>query len=176
MAVGLGLAIVGVLLLYVAPGFGVTAALFPERLRPSDARARSWLEVATLAFVLSLAMTILFGELLQATPAGFSATWSVPSLQVLDGLVAVMGVGVGAVRGAFSRRTDPVGTGGTVGEGTWPALRELERLAEARRAVDRSLREPGLLPARREELDRRRRELDDEDALLRRRREAEFAA
>ncbi|MFY9717906.1 MAG: DUF1616 domain-containing protein, partial [Thermoplasmata archaeon] len=57
-------ATVGGLLLFVVPGFTLARCLFPEwRFRGPDG-ARRALETATLAFVLSIALTVLVGSAL----------------------------------------------------------------------------------------------------------------
>jgi hypothetical protein len=166
----------GVLLLYVAPGLGLAAALFPERFRPARERGRAWLEVATLAFVLSLAVTILFGEMLQASTTGFSASWSSPTLEFLDGIVAAMGLGVGAVRGAFSRDPLPEVSPEPSEAATWPTLRELEHLTLEERRLKRALRSEGLAPAERSRLEAERLEVEEARRAVLRRREVELAA
>jgi hypothetical protein len=151
-AVDLLQATVGGLLLFVVPGFALARCLFPEwRFRGPDG-ARRALETATLAFVLSVALTVLVGSaLLGLAPGGFAAAWGDPVLEVALAAVAVVAFAAGAVRGAYSRipPTGPVGTDDPGGEGSF----------ELTRALDRLHREDPTVGSRRvEELEQRREE------------------
>ena len=178
MAVSPALAALGLVVLYLLPGLGLAAAVFPERFRPARERRRALVEVAALAVVMSVAVTILFGEALQASAAGFSASWSDPTLELLDGGLGLAGLAVGALRGAFSE-----GPSGELppavpseNEEAWPALRQLERLAREERRIDRSLRRADLAASERTELERRRAAIREERSGLLRRRERDYAA
>jgi hypothetical protein len=175
MAVPLALSLAGLLLLFVAPGLGLSAALFPEKVRPARDRGRAWLELAALSVIVSLAVTVLLGEFLQASSLGFSASWSDPGLELLDGAVALAGLVVAIVRGAFGSTPLPEPPNDP-DAGGWPALRSFEGLAREERRIERELAAPGLASDRRRELEARREELRAERESLRRRREAEFAA
>jgi Protein of unknown function (DUF1616) len=170
-------AIVGLLLLFVVPGFFTTRALFPEwRLTGADALIR-WVETAALSLVLSVAYTVLVGSvLLNLGGAGFSASWSDPTLE--GGLLAVSGVGAGlaVARGGFSR-TPPKApalepSGGE--EGAWELVQRGEELARRERRLRHALR-TARDPA---ESERIRSELEGvgrERESLRQAREAEYA-
>lgn len=164
-------------LLFVVPGFGVTCAVFPERIRPARDRNRVWLEVATVTFLTSLSVTILLGELLQAGP-GFSASWGDPRLELLDLAVGVVGLGFGRARGAFRRPATAPGVPGETSapRGGWETLRALERLTAEERSIDRRLRRASLPATERDELERRRDDLARERRKIVDQRRSEYAA
>jgi hypothetical protein len=177
MVVPFGLTILGLLLLYLLPGLGLSAAVFPERFRPAPERRRALLEVAVLSVVMSLSVTVLFGEALQASSLGFSATWSDPTLELLDGAVAVAGLAIGGMRGAFSAAPEAVGSPeNPVAVAPWPALRRLEQLAREERTLTRSLRDASLSAPDRKDLERRRGAVTAERAELLAQREGDLAA
>lgn len=168
------LGLLALFLVFVLPGLGLTAAVFPERIRPARDRGRQALEVVALTLLASVSITVLLGELLQTVGPGFSASWSDPRLELLDLLIGGVGLVIGGARGAFRRGVDP----GTQppGDPAWETLRTLERLSAEERAIGRSLRRSDLSEAERRSLEQRRRELAEARRDLGRRREAEYAA
>ncbi len=177
MSVSPLLGLLAVLLFFVWPGFGLSVGLFPERLRPRADRGRIALELATLSVIVSLSVTILFGELLQAGP-GFSASWTDPRLEGLDALAGALGLGVGIARGAL-HPTETAVPSAPAPEGPregWETLRTLERLDQERRTIDRRLRQGDLGAAERADLEARRARVDGERQAVRRLREAENAS
>lgn len=172
-------AIAGLLLVFFVPGYALTKALFPEwRLRGKERYLRL-LEIVTLAFVLSVVLTVLVGyALLTGAPGGFQAYWTDPLLEtILAGLAAVAFV-LSWVRGAYRREPpsprapedDPAS------ESAWELSRELERLAREERRLNHELRtragDQRDVARLLEELDRVRAHRDQ----LREHREAEYAA
>jgi uncharacterized membrane protein len=133
----------GLLLVFFVPGYAVTKALFPEwRIRGRVAGLRL-VEITTLAFVTSVALTVLVGYgLLAGAPGGFQASWSDPVLEAI--LVAIAGLAalVGFLRGAYARvppaptATEP--DGGE--EGAWEVSREIDRLDRQLRRLRHDLR------------------------------------
>src|SRR5271156_4009889 len=96
-------ALAGLLLVFVLPGLAVARALFPEwRFRGAEGLPHL-VETAALTIVLSVALTILVGFGLLNTPAGFSASWSDPVLEIILAGITVAGFVVAGYRGAFSR-------------------------------------------------------------------------
>ncbi len=167
-----GLEIVaGILLLFFGPGYFVTKATFPEwRVRGDDALVRA-IEIGTLSFVLSVALTVLVGySLLVGGPQGFQAAWSDPVLEAVLFAIAILALGVGAVRGAY-RAIPPVRTPTSAPgeEGPFELARELTRLDREEKRLHRELdradtteqqasleSQLGAVRARRTELQRRR--------------------
>lgn len=178
MTVSPPLAVLGGLLVFVLPGYAVSKAVFPEwRIRGSKALLTA-VELATLSLVLSVTLTVLVGfALLNATPAGFQATWSDPRLEAALGAITGLGLAVAVGRGGFSRvppptpalEDDPGLTGG------WEAMRRLDQLVREERGLRRSL--VGAPPGSKEELELRSRieRVRAEAASVRARREAELA-
>jgi len=172
-------AIAGGLLLFFVPGFALSRAVFPEwRLRGPGAALRQ-LETVTLAFVLSVTLTVLVGvALLDGTPAGFAGAWSDPVLEGILAGIAAVAFGVGWARGAYrAGRAEPAGAGPLdAGEfGAWELDRELEDLARQERRIVHALRVRSVGPpeaaALRDELERVR----SRQAELGQAREAEYA-
>ncbi|HYA54414.1 MAG TPA: DUF1616 domain-containing protein [Thermoplasmata archaeon] len=170
--------VVGGLLVFFAPGYFLTKAVYPEWRIRGVAATRRLVEVVTLSFVLSIGLTILVGYgLLSAGSGGFVATWSDPVLEGALAGVAAVGLVVAVARGAFSR-TPPAGPKGTpeaAEEGAWELSQELERLGRDERRLEHALRVSGSNSPERTkivaELDSVRAERD----ALRRRREEEYA-
>jgi len=169
-------AIVGLLLIFFVPGYGVTKATFPDwRVRGPDGLRRG-LEIATLSFVLSVVLTVLLGAvLLAANPGGFQSYWTDPLLEAGLAAVAAVGFAVALLRGGFARTPpaapSPEPSGGE--EGAWELSRELDRLAREERRLQHALRAgsastPDQLRA---ELDR----VHEEVERLRTQREADYA-
>ena len=177
--VALGEAIAGGLLVFFLPGFLIARATFPDwRLRGPGSALRI-LETVSLAFVLSVTLTVLVGVvLLDGTPAGFSAGWADPGLEGGLALIAVIALAVGWLRGAYSTGTvasvvyAPTAEGET---GAWELDRELEALARQERRILHALRVRSASATEeaelREELDRVR----GRQAELGRTREAQYA-
>ncbi|HTT26083.1 MAG TPA: hypothetical protein VMH90_03865 [Thermoplasmata archaeon] len=163
----------GLFLLYGAPGLGVAAAVFPEKFRWRP-QLEDVVELAVLAVVVSVAVTILFGSALAATPNGFASTWASPALLVGDGAVAVVGglVGVGRrVAGVVPAPPELA----SPDAGGWATLRSLEAMAREERRITRALRRTSGEGPERSALEARLRDLKAERESLRKSREAEFA-
>jgi hypothetical protein len=169
-------ALAGLAVLFLLPGFGLTAALFPERIRPARDRSLAAVEVVALSVIVSVSVTILLGELLQTAGPGFSASWSDPRLELLDLGLGLASLGVGAVRGAFRRSPEPASPGEAPADLGWETLRSFERLAAEERRIERSLKRDGLDAAERAGLERRRELIRAERQALRERREREYAS
>lgn len=170
-------ALAGGLLLFFVPGFTVARAVFPERRFRGPAGLRGALELGVLAFVLSVVLTVLAGYvLLSVAPGGFSAGWSSPVLEELLAGIAAVAFAVGALHGAYAR-TPPAGRAapGTGEEGAWPVSEELDRLrAEKARRAARLRTRPSSEEAAK--LGRELAELDEQEAAIARRREADYDA
>ncbi len=161
----------GAALFFFLPGFALVRAVFPEKRFRGAAGLRGAVELAVLSFVLSVVLTVLVGYLLlSVAPGSFSATWTTPTLEVALAALAVVGFGVGAVRGAYSA-TPPLSRTPSAlpgDEGAWELSQKLDRLAAERRAARRGPADTsGATSAR---LAR----LDDEEGALARAREAEY--
>ncbi len=169
-------AVVGGLLLFFAPGYGVARAVFPEwRLRGPLALRRA-VETIALAFVTSVALTVIVGSFLLISPGGFQAAWSDPVLEAALAAVTVLGLVVAGLRGAFSR-PGPAETHSTSGgeTGAWELTRELDRLGREERQLRRELESSPPGGPRTAELARRIDEIRARDSELRRHREEEYA-
>jgi hypothetical protein len=171
-------AFAGLLLVFFLPGYALAKASFPEwRIRGRSGLLRL-VETVTLAFVLSIALTVLLGyALLVAAPGGFQAYWTDPVLEVALAGVTAVGFVAGWVRGAY-RREPPVSpaAGAEPGEeGAWELTRELEEIGREERRLTHALRTRTATPAEerrlREDLER----LQERRDLLGERREAEYA-
>lgn len=169
--------VIGILLLFFVPGYFVTKATFPEwRIRGDDALLRA-IEIGTLSFVLSVALTVLIGYgLLVGSTQGFQAAWSDPVLEGILGAIAVLALIVGAARGAYRAEPPVRPTAPAPGEQRpFELARELTRLDHEedrlRKAIERAdtSEEADGLKSELEAVRVRRIE-------LRRRREAEYAA
>jgi len=169
---------VGVPLLFFVPGYTVTKAIFPEwRVRGAVALRRG-LEIGTLAFVLSVVLTVLAGELLLASaPGGFQASWNDPVLESVLAAIALAGFVAGWVRGAYAAAPPPVPAppGDEGEEGAWELTRRLDELGREERRLRHALRiARGSDPERatlRRDLDR----VVGEQEALGREREASYA-
>ena len=176
--VDLAESIAGGLLLFVLPGLATARALFPEwRFRGPDGLRRA-LETVTLAFVLSVALTVLVGSLLLGVaPGGFAASWSDPILEAALAAVTVVAVLAGALRGAYSRsppaRSLPAPEPG--GAGAWELGRELDRLHREDRRLVHRLRGLTAEDPQVADIERQRAELARRIEGLERRREEEYA-
>ncbi|MGA7846309.1 MAG: hypothetical protein WCB18_04370 [Thermoplasmata archaeon] len=96
--------LVGLLLVFALPGYGITKATFPEwRIRGPEALLRV-VEVATLSLVLSVTVTILVGFVLGNLPGSFfQAGWSDPLLEGILAAISAVGISVAILRGGFSK-------------------------------------------------------------------------
>jgi hypothetical protein len=165
---------IGLFVLYGAPGLGVAAALFPEKFT----RRAGWeelVEMAVLAVVGSVAVTILLGSVLAATPAGFSASWSSPALLLGDAVIAVAGGALGVARRVIAP-TVPPSSEDPEAANAWPTLRSLESMAQEERHLRRALRRRENDAAERSALESRLTALQAERDSVRRAREAELAS
>ncbi len=171
------LAAIGLLLVFVLPGYTITKALFPEwRVRGPTAGLTA-VEIVSLTLVNSVALTIVIGFALLVLPGrGFAATWSDPLLEIVLAGISVLALGVGMVRGAYSQRPPPapapIDDPGT--RDGWELVQRLEAIDRERRRLRHVLRRAGASPT---EADRARStiaQLDAEAAALRRDREAEY--
>lgn len=167
--------VIGLLLVFLLPGYALTKAIFPEwRVRGPTAALRA-VELLTLSLVLSVVATILVGFVLANGPGpGFSASWSDPVLEVVLAALTLLALAVGAVRGAFAREPPaaPLLDPSPGSDDGWALVVRLETLDRERRSAQHHLRR-----ATGAEVDRWRNviaELDREAARLRTRREAEY--
>ena len=170
-------AVAGGLLLFVVPGFTIARALFPEwRFRGPDG-ARHALETATLAFVLSVALTVLVGSaLLGVAPGGFAAAWSDPLLETVLAAIAVVGAVAGVLRGAYARvpPTPPAGPEDDE-DGAFELTRELDRLYREERRLSPRARGTAASEAASADIEQQRAELKDRIDALEQRREEQYA-
>jgi hypothetical protein len=168
----------GILLIFFVPGFALTKAVFPEwRVRGPDAGLKA-VEVATLSFVVSVALAVFVGYLLLlASPGGFQAYWSSPVLEAVLAAVALVGAIVAYARGAFS----PVPPPGpsrepdTGEEGAWELMRELDRLTREERRLLHAIRQAPSNAPELAGLTEQLARIRSEEERLRTRREAEYA-
>jgi Protein of unknown function (DUF1616) len=170
--------IAGLFLVFFAPGYAVTRALFPEwRLRGPTA-LRRLVETLTLSFVLSVVLTVLVGYLLLAlAPGGFQAFWSDPVLELSLFGVTVAGLIAATARGAFARHPPAVRPGPDVPsgeEGAWELSLELDRLRREERKLLHALRAPKASPAETGTLQEKLRQVRERATDLARRREADY--
>lgn len=170
--------VAGFLLVFFLPGYALTKATFPEwRLRGPDAILR-FLETVTLAFVLSVTLTVLAGyALLAAAPGGFQAYWTDPVLEaVLAGIAAIAFV-AGGLRGAYRHEPPPArarpDAPGDSGAGE--VTRELDRIGREERRLAHELRVRGSDPAEGERLRAALARLETQRTELQRQREEEYA-
>lgn len=167
----------GILLLFFAPGYFVTKATFPEwRVRGENALVRA-IEIGTLSFVLSVALTVLVGyTLLVGGPQGFQAAWSDPVLEAILFAIAILAFGVGVARGAY-RSTPPARAPATDSGEDLPfeVARELTRLDREESRLRRELHRAGTTKER-TDLEGQLGTVRARRTELQRRREAEYAA
>ncbi len=171
-------AIAGFLLVFFVPGYALAKAVFPEWRIRGAAALRRLVEVVTLAFVLSVVLTVLVGYgLLVATPAGFQAYWSDPVLEAVLAGVAAVAFAAAWARGAF-RRTPPVPARPIEGpseEGARELTEYLAGLEREARRVRHQLRTGVSDPAERDRLNARLEEIRLESRRAAERREALYA-
>jgi uncharacterized membrane protein len=165
-------AFVGLLLVFVLPGYTITKATFPDWRVRGQRALLTFVELVTLAFVLSVVLTVLVGSALLLTPSGFQAYWTDPVLEVVLAAIALAAFGLGWLRGAYRREppATPAAPPSAGEEGAWELTRELEAIGREERRIRHTLRvgdhppsetarlraELNALGARREELCRAR--------------------
>lgn len=165
--------VLGLLLVFVLPGYTLTKLLFPEWRVRGDAAGIRAVEIVSLSLVLSVALTIAIGFLLANGP-GFSARWSDPVLEGILAAVTLVALAGGAARGAY-RHDAPAAPGLEPSPGSddgWGLVVRLETIDRERRRAQHQLRRAGG-----SEADRWRAtiaDLDREAAALKARREAEY--
>lgn len=173
-----GEAVAGGLLIFVVPGFAVAKALFPERRVRGAGGVRWAVELATLALVLSVVLTVLVGYLLLSTaPGGFSASWSDPVLEAALAAIALVAFVAGLVQGAYARPAPraPALRDDAGEEGAWELSERLGALQRARAALTREQGRRGATdPEAAAELKSRRAAIDAEERQLQQQREAEY--
>ena len=178
MAASLPETLLGLLLVFFLPGFGVLRALFPEQRVFRPLSLRTLVEEVTGSLVLSVTLTILVGFAWLGSTTGVQASWSDPIVEVILGAIAGLALAVAALRGSFARTPPPApALEPTAGEaGAFELLRALDQFAREERRLEHKLRVVGEgsreAEAIRDALERVRSEADQ----VRRRREAEYAA
>jgi hypothetical protein len=168
---------VGIPLLFFVPGYTLAKALFPEWRVRGTLRWRRLLELATLAFVLSVVLTVLVGGLLLATsPTGFQASWSDPQVEAVLAAIALAAFVAGWGRGAYSQ--DPPAVHGPEeepgGEGAWELRQRLDELAREERRLRHRLRTAPVSGSERSALEGEIERVLAEQETLGRTREAEY--
>lgn len=165
-------------LLLALPGLAWTRAVFPEwRFRGPLAITRA-IETATLAFLVSVSLTILVGfGLTFGADTSFPATWSDPILETILAALTVVGSAVAVARGGFARiaPSGPPLEPAPGADSPSRILGEIARIRRDGRRIEHLMRRRNLPGPERERL---RVELDDlraRESELRRIREAEFA-
>ena len=168
-------AFLGGALLFFVPGFTLARAAFPRlRLRGPDG-LRGALETITLAFTLSVVLTVLVGFLLlRVAPGGFLANWSDPLLEACLGAIAVVALAVGLLEGGYACTLPPPPAREPGSEGPWELTRELDRLGAEERRLVRQLSNPRLDSEVPDELKERLDEVRSERRALQEHREAEY--
>lgn len=170
--------IAGGLLLFVLPGLTIARALFPEWRFRGPGGPRRALETTTLAFVLSVALTVLVGAvLLGVAPGGFSAAWSDPFLEAVLAAITVIAFAVGLLEGAYQRRPAARGLAeaGPGDEGAWELTRELDRLRREESRLEGRLAAAAADPSASATLRAELESLRDRRSSLERDREEEYA-
>jgi hypothetical protein len=136
-------AVAGGALLFVVPGFAVAKAIFPERRVRGPDGVRWAIELAALALVASVALTVLVGYLLlQGSSGGFSASWREPLLEEGLASVAVVAFVVGWLEGAYARTPTARAAASLepAGADAWELSEKLDRLQRERQGLERELR------------------------------------
>ncbi|MCI4347328.1 MAG: hypothetical protein L3J97_01750 [Thermoplasmata archaeon] len=171
--------VLGLLLLFGLPGWGVTKAVFPEwRLRGPEALLRT-VEVGTLSVVLSVALTVLVGFGLGALPGNlFQVGWSDPLLESILAAMAGIALAVAALRGAFRARAPlgPVLESSPGEDAPFALVAELESNRREFRRLRHSLRQLSPGDPARPELARKVAALEEEFRRVRERRETEYGS
>ncbi|MGI0140250.1 MAG: hypothetical protein ACREBT_03765 [Thermoplasmata archaeon] len=133
----------GLVLLFFLPGFALSRALFPDwRFRGPVGRLRV-LETAAFSLVVSVALTVVVGEILLVGSTGFQAGWSDPLLEAVLAAISAVGLGIATLRGAFSSEPPaprPASEPESTGVDPWGLLNDLDRLSREERRLQRALR------------------------------------
>jgi hypothetical protein len=171
------LGVLGLLLVFVLPGYTVTRATFPEWRVRGPAAGLVAVQLAALTLVTSVALTVLLGFALLVLPGdGFQSTWSDPVLEGALAGVAVLALAVGFVRGAYARAppTAPAPEPAPGADDGWPLLERMQAIDRERRRIRHALRTHSsdweAAPRQREVLE----QLDRDAERIRREREAEY--
>lgn len=166
----------GVFLLFVAPGYAWTRALFPEWKFRGPRRWENGVRTVTLTLVWSVAIDVVAGSVLTEVPSlGFSAAWSDPRLEwillatTIGGLVTAMGRGAFRLRGE-STAPAPPGESPPLG---W--MREADRLVRDQARLRRKIRKSPVESPERTRFERELIEVSEQLTEVHRRREAELA-
>ncbi len=168
-------AFLGGALLFFVPGFTVARAVFPRLRFRGPNGLRGALETITLAFTLSVVLTVLVGFLLlRVAPGGFLANWSDPLLEACLGAIAAVALAVGLLEGAYARTLPPPPAREPGSGGPWELTRELDRLGAEERHLVRKLSGPRPDSEAPGELQERLDEVRSELRALQERREAEY--
>jgi len=171
-------AVAGGLLLFVLPGLTVARALFPEWRFRGPGGPRRALETATLAFVVSVALTVLVGAvLLGLAPGGFSASWGDPLLEAVLAGITMIAFVVGMLEGAYARSAPSrtLAEAGPGEEGAWELTRELDRLRREESRLERRLASAATDPQGSQALRTELTTVRERRSALERRREEEYA-
>ena len=171
------LGVLGLLLVFVLPGYTVTRATFPEWRVRGPAAGLIAVQLAALTLVTSVALTVLVGFALLVLPGqGFQSTWSDPVLEEVLAGVAVAALAVGFFRGAYAHTppTAPRPEPAPGADDGWQLLERMHAIDQERRRIRHALRTH---PSHWEAAPRQRAVLEqlDRDAdEIRREREADY--
>jgi hypothetical protein len=166
----------GAFLLFVAPGYAWTRAVFPEWRFAGPDRWGVGVRVATLTFVWSIAIDIVVGSVLTEVPSlGFSAAWSDPKLEVALVLLTAAGLVAAVVRGAFRpiREAAPAPPGVERSPLSW--MQEADRLARDEARLRRQIRRSAPESPERSRLESELQAVSERLAETHRQRERELA-
>ena len=171
-------AVVGGALVFVLPGAAVAKAVFPERRVRGPDGVRWALELAALALVLSVVLTVVVGAvLLSVAPGGFAASWSDPLLEAVLAAITAVAFVAAAAQGAFRSVPPPTRPSAEEpgSEAPWELADALGRLQRERKGLERDLARLGTADtALGERLRGRLARIGEEEATLRERREADY--
>ncbi len=135
-----GEAVAGIGLLFFLPGALVAKAIFPDRRLRGPNGARWAVELTALGLVLSVALTVLVGELLLVgAPGGFSARWSDPLLEEVLAAIAAVAFVAGLLQGAYARTPPAPRVLEPAEEDPWQLSVELDRLQRQRLRLERQI-------------------------------------
>ncbi|MCL4308779.1 MAG: DUF1616 domain-containing protein [Candidatus Thermoplasmatota archaeon] len=174
-----GEAILAGALIFFVPGYGVTRATFPEWRVLFPPRRLRLLETVALSFVVSVALTVIAGEILLSTsPSGFQAYWTDPVLEMFLAAISVVAFLVAWARGAF-REAPPdayhlVATAPE--EDPWMLMQELDRLERVRRRAMHRLRRSEAGSRESAQIQAEIDEIDSRRTKILREREQEYAS
>ncbi len=138
-------AALGLLLVYLLPGFGITRALFPERRVFRPWSAKELLEQTTASIVLSVGTAILVGYAWLGTTTGVRAGWNDPLIELTLAVIAAAALAVAGGRGSFSREPPrgPPHTDGVTETDPMVLVHELEALSREERVLRHRIRVAG---------------------------------